>query len=1093
MSANAIAPSIQGLIAQDERAVALLLDQYWVRAYRVALQLTGDPGAAEDVAQETFVAVLKGVRSLREGAAFRAWFFKVLENTARKHHRSRYRRAAHEGKSALAPTAPTDPQVVAQHQEEAELIRAHLGALSPKLRCALALRYLEGLSLAEVAEALELPRKTVSSRIRLGLESLKASLQPSLSLSMLALPERITWAMTGPAPEAPAVVELLTALNAPSPAPAPEPLRPGELIGRASRRGSRGLVAAVGAVALTALGAGGLLLFADPPLADEAATAVKSLEAAELTSLRSGAAAFLAQAAPPREAKRPAGGEAPSPDGAKDEGQERAKTAEPPGESAEAEAPGGGDAAPARGLRVRVEDELGLAIPGAALTLAPASEGAVGFGAAQTDEEGVATLTGPIKPGRFQITCDKAGFGALSASGSRQASPAGVPPKLDPSTIRALPEKALLSTSLPRVLAERTRGSRLEVELDAGDLVAGIKIKLLEPELAVTGQVVDPQGRPLARAMVQWFTLSAPGGEPLSTPARTITDADGRFRLESDWLELQLGDLEIIANHADWAHGARVIKLTGTRRSVDATVALARPCEIRGRLLTTSGSFTAAQVQAVPGGAKRAPTPRQGAMDAFSGKRVTAEVGPDGSFRLTRLRPGKVDLIGLAPDYQMAVKREVEVRPGSPATVDLYLDKGLVIEGDFFAASGLPVKASGLISYARIGKGPSRALRSARFDSAAGFRLEGLEPGDYRLRITGRSFAELQLPRVAAGTRELRLTLVRKAALRLRLKSSAGRRLDRVMCTGLVNGSGIGIERSVRPDGTLLLPGLNPKATHLRLEARGHQPATLKIEPALAPGAVRSMTASLQAIPGEASAGDEETEGPSDPVELERQLREARGKRAKELIVAIREAASQGNGHPPKRASTRTDLLPVLAAALEHPDDQVRLQGVLALAYMGSPEAFPLLKRALRDKDPTVSYYAMMGLGWLKEEARLEQEVVAIHRAALKDQSRPFDTRLSAAENLVEWGLLNDPAIFVEALRSPEGNAAMAASALANLKRRDAIELLILRLRTARPSTDYHISVALAKLTGKSFGTDHLRWKSWLEANRATLPEQIAK
>ncbi|MDF1667447.1 MAG: sigma factor, partial [Planctomycetota bacterium] len=52
---------IAGLIGQEESAVAQLLDQYWVRAYRVAYQLVGDSGAAEDVAQETFVAVLKKI------------------------------------------------------------------------------------------------------------------------------------------------------------------------------------------------------------------------------------------------------------------------------------------------------------------------------------------------------------------------------------------------------------------------------------------------------------------------------------------------------------------------------------------------------------------------------------------------------------------------------------------------------------------------------------------------------------------------------------------------------------------------------------------------------------------------------------------------------------------------------------------------------------------------------------------------------------------------------------------------------------------------------------------------------------------------
>jgi len=61
---------VPGLEAQDEQAVARFLERYWERAYRVAYQLTGDPGAAEDVAQEAFVAALRPrARSLGSAAS----------------------------------------------------------------------------------------------------------------------------------------------------------------------------------------------------------------------------------------------------------------------------------------------------------------------------------------------------------------------------------------------------------------------------------------------------------------------------------------------------------------------------------------------------------------------------------------------------------------------------------------------------------------------------------------------------------------------------------------------------------------------------------------------------------------------------------------------------------------------------------------------------------------------------------------------------------------------------------------------------------------------------------------------------------------
>ena len=206
---------IPGLIARDEAALAALLDRYWTRAYRVALQLTGDPAAAEDAAQETFVRLLDKAGQFEAGRAFRPWFFKILVNAAKQQRRAATRRKAYEARpEAQARPAPTPPAAALEAAETQALVRSHLAGLSPKLRSALALRYLEDLSLGEVAEALGIPPGTVSSRIRRGLESLRESLQPTLSLSGVAGVEWLRRAMeAAPAgPTAPGPAEVLAAL-----------------------------------------------------------------------------------------------------------------------------------------------------------------------------------------------------------------------------------------------------------------------------------------------------------------------------------------------------------------------------------------------------------------------------------------------------------------------------------------------------------------------------------------------------------------------------------------------------------------------------------------------------------------------------------------------------------------------------------------------------------------------------------------------------------------------------------------------------------------------------------------------------------------
>ncbi|MDF1667446.1 MAG: sigma-70 family RNA polymerase sigma factor, partial [Planctomycetota bacterium] len=90
------------------------------------------------------------------------------QNKAKKHHRSTYRRAAHEARSELIPIEAADPQMKVQQLEHGELVRSQLSMLSPKLRDTLVLRYFEDMSLEDMARVLDIPRTTVSSRIRLG-------------------------------------------------------------------------------------------------------------------------------------------------------------------------------------------------------------------------------------------------------------------------------------------------------------------------------------------------------------------------------------------------------------------------------------------------------------------------------------------------------------------------------------------------------------------------------------------------------------------------------------------------------------------------------------------------------------------------------------------------------------------------------------------------------------------------------------------------------------------------------------------------------------------------------------------------------------
>jgi RNA polymerase sigma-70 factor (ECF subfamily) len=136
--------------------------------YRVALRLTGDPSAAEDLVQDAILRALKGWSSFRPGSNARAWLVTILRNQFINGWRSR-RRAPQQVDVENVPEAPdmNDPDPEGRFFSELideEVLRA-LEALPDEFREVIILGDLEGLPYAEVAEALAIPIGTVKSRI----------------------------------------------------------------------------------------------------------------------------------------------------------------------------------------------------------------------------------------------------------------------------------------------------------------------------------------------------------------------------------------------------------------------------------------------------------------------------------------------------------------------------------------------------------------------------------------------------------------------------------------------------------------------------------------------------------------------------------------------------------------------------------------------------------------------------------------------------------------------------------------------------------------------------------------------------------------
>lgn len=137
-----------------------------------ARRLTGDTEAARDAVQEAWIEIVRGLPHLNDAAAFPAWAFRIVSRRCarwvRKQQRSRRLDAAY----AAEPLAATTADGGERASDAARLARA-IGSLPPDQRAAIALFYLEDLSVAEIAVALDAPAGTVKTRLMHAREKLR--------------------------------------------------------------------------------------------------------------------------------------------------------------------------------------------------------------------------------------------------------------------------------------------------------------------------------------------------------------------------------------------------------------------------------------------------------------------------------------------------------------------------------------------------------------------------------------------------------------------------------------------------------------------------------------------------------------------------------------------------------------------------------------------------------------------------------------------------------------------------------------------------------------------------------------------------------
>lgn len=161
---------IQAARGGDEAAFEQLVRLHEKKIYNLCLRMCGDREDAAEAAQDTFLALWRGLDSFREEAALSTWLYRLASNACIDLLRRNKRTVDgvslddEEQHFEISDRAPTPEQHV-ERQETQKLVGEALAALPPDYRQVLVLRELHQLSYAEISEVTALELGTVKSRI----------------------------------------------------------------------------------------------------------------------------------------------------------------------------------------------------------------------------------------------------------------------------------------------------------------------------------------------------------------------------------------------------------------------------------------------------------------------------------------------------------------------------------------------------------------------------------------------------------------------------------------------------------------------------------------------------------------------------------------------------------------------------------------------------------------------------------------------------------------------------------------------------------------------------------------------------------------
>ncbi|MBU5592172.1 sigma-70 family RNA polymerase sigma factor [Clostridium sp. MSJ-4] len=174
-----------------EKALKLLVEKYSNSLYKFSLHLCKDLKETEELFQDTWVKVFKGLEKFNRDKSFETWLFTIAINTYKDGYRKKKRwlnrikdyfdNDEKDREMAMVPSGEGIPQKDIIKSEEKEEIRSAVNKLKDEYRILVILYYFERLSYKEISEMLSIPEGTIKSRLNKGRKLLKDYLEVSIN------------------------------------------------------------------------------------------------------------------------------------------------------------------------------------------------------------------------------------------------------------------------------------------------------------------------------------------------------------------------------------------------------------------------------------------------------------------------------------------------------------------------------------------------------------------------------------------------------------------------------------------------------------------------------------------------------------------------------------------------------------------------------------------------------------------------------------------------------------------------------------------------------------------------------------------------